>query len=79
MVPIDELVLRARALATTFADRPAVSVSLTKRLLKEARKLDRANALILEEAAIALARQTEDAAEAVAARREKREPRWKGY
>ena len=79
VVPNDELVMRARALATTFADRPAVSVSLTKRLLKEARKLDRANALILEEAAIALARQTEDAAEAVAARREKREPRWKGY
>jgi len=79
VVPNDELVMRARALATTFANRPAVSVSLTKRLLKEARKLDRANALILEEAAIALARQTEDAAEAVAARREKREPRWKGY
>lgn len=77
--PADEVLECAKTMARAFADLPAVSVSLTKRLLKEAPKVDRANALVLEEAAIALARQTQDAAEGAAAFRERRKPVWKGY
>lgn len=74
-----ELMPRAMEVAATFANRPPVAVALTKRLLKEALTHDRSTGLILEEAAIALARQTADAAEGAAAFRERREPVWKGY
>lgn len=79
VIPADEVLECAKTMARAFAELPAVSVSLTKRLLKEAPKVDRANALVLEEAAIALARQTQDAAEGAAAFRERRKPVWKGY
>jgi 2-(1,2-epoxy-1,2-dihydrophenyl)acetyl-CoA isomerase len=79
VVSSDELMENARELATKFASQPAVAVSLTKRLLRDAHKLDRATALVLEEATIALARQTQDAAEGAAAFRERRAPQWKGY
>ncbi len=75
----DELQATARDLALAYAALPPVSVALTKRLLKQALHVDRANSLILEEAAISLARQTQDAAEGVAAFRERRKPVWKGY
>jgi enoyl-CoA hydratase/carnithine racemase len=65
--------------AATLAGKAPVSVQLTKRLLKEAAQHDRATSLILEEAAIGLARQTEDSVEGAAAFRERRSPVWKGY
>lgn len=78
-VPAEQVMERARELARKFASQPAVSVMLTKRLLRDAPKLDRSTALILEESAINLARMTEDAVEGPRAFREKRPPVWKGY
>lgn len=79
VVAADSVMSRARELALKIASQPAVSVMLTKRLLRDAHKLDRATALIVEEATIALARQTQDAAEGTLAFREKRAPVWKGF
>lgn len=79
VVAPDQLQEHVREMAAQFADRPPVSVGLTKRLLKEALTHDRATSLVLEEAAIALARETEDAKEGALAFRERRAPVWKGY
>lgn len=76
--PGDSLLEAAMAVARAAASGPSVSIELTKRLLKDAARYDRATALLAEEIAINLARATEDNAEGVAAFRERRQPEFRG-
>jgi len=78
VVPDADLQETAMALATAVATGPSVAIELTKRLLKSANELDRKTALALEEISINLSRGTLDAAEGVAAFRERRPPVWRG-
>lgn len=76
--PADELEPEVMALAARWASGPSVTIELTKRLLKDAATMSRAQLLAHEELILTMARQTEDLAEGVAAFREKRQPQWKG-
>ncbi len=72
VVPDAELMDAALALATRVAANPARALRLTKRLLREAQSLRMAEVLQLSAAFQALAHETSDHAEAVAAFLEKR-------
>ncbi len=78
VVPDDQLMAEARAIAQRIADNPPQAVRMTRRLLREAQGLGLANILEMSAAYQALAHTTADHAEALAAMREKRKGVFKG-
>ena len=78
VVPDDELLDAARALAARIAANPPFAVRMTKRLLWEGRRADLATVLEMSAAMQAVAHATGDHEEAVAAFLEKRPPQFKG-
>lgn len=78
VVADDELLAQARALAERIAAKPAQALRLSKRLLQEAQHSRLSEILELSAAYQALAHETEDHAEALAAYFEKRPPQFKG-
>lgn len=78
VLPPEQLMAEARALAGTIAAKPPRAVRQAKRLLRAAEALDLANFLELAAANQALAHTTEDHIEAVKAFLEKRKPAFKG-
>ena len=78
VVPDDELLDAARALAGKIAANPPFAVRMTKRLLWEARRADLATVLEMSAAMQAVAHATGDHEEAVDAFLEKRAPQFKG-
>jgi enoyl-CoA hydratase/carnithine racemase len=78
VVPDDRLLPEALALAERIAANPARALRLTKRLLREAQTARMSEILELSAAFQALAHETKDHAEAVAAFLEKRAPNFTG-
>ncbi len=78
VVPDDQLLPEALALAEKIAANPARALRLTKRLLREAQTARMAEILELSAAFQALAHETGDHREAVAAFLEKRSPNFTG-
>lgn len=78
VVPADELLSDARALATRIAANPPLAVRMSKRLIREGLHTRLESLLELSAAMQALAHHTEDHSEAVAALLEKRSGRFKG-
>jgi 2-(1,2-epoxy-1,2-dihydrophenyl)acetyl-CoA isomerase len=78
IVPADQLLARCRALAAQIVAHPAQSVRLAKRLLRESQSQGLAGMLELSAAFQALAHETHDHAEALAAALEKRSAVFKG-
>jgi len=78
VVPADELVPTARALAERIAQGPAVAVQLAKRLVYRGQTQDVHEALESAGHAMAIVQSTEDAREGPRAFAEKREPQFKG-
>ncbi|RAI58131.1 crotonase/enoyl-CoA hydratase family protein [Roseicella frigidaeris] len=78
VVPHDELLPAARALAARIAANPPEMVRMTKRLLREGQHMRLSSLLEISAAYQALAHSTEDHKEAVSAMLEKREPRFTG-
>jgi enoyl-CoA hydratase/carnithine racemase len=78
VVPDDQLLAEAGALAARIVCNPARALRLTKRLLREAQSARMAEILELSSAFQALAHETADHAEAVAAFIEKRTPAFTG-
>ncbi len=73
-----ELLLAARALAARIARNPPDVLRMTKRLLREGQRMDLPSLLEMSAAFQAIAQETADHREAVAAMLEKREPRFAG-
>ncbi|MFQ5380362.1 MAG: enoyl-CoA hydratase/isomerase family protein [Dehalococcoidia bacterium] len=78
VVPSDELASRTRALAESIAKHPPLSVRLNKKGLRLGLSADAESQFRFENLAIARLNTTEDAAEARAAFREKRDPVFTG-
>lgn len=78
VVAHDRLLEEANAMAARIAANPVHSVRLTKRLLREGQHMQLAALLELSAAYQAIAHETEDHAEAVAAILKKRPPRFQG-
>jgi 2-(1,2-epoxy-1,2-dihydrophenyl)acetyl-CoA isomerase len=78
IVPDDQLLTEAIALAERIAANPARALRLTKRLLREAQTQGMSEILELSAAYQALAHETKDHAEALDAFMEKRDPVFKG-
>lgn len=74
----DDLLPTARAIAADIARHPVISIRLNKRLLRESSNQQLHSALELAAAMQAIAQNTEDQREAVAAVIGKREPRYVG-
>lgn len=73
-----DLLAEARALAARITNKPPQTLRLAKRLLRESMRLPLPESLELAASMQAIAQSTEDHLEAVAAFREKREPRFTG-
>lgn len=78
VVPSDHLLREAHALARRIAAQPRIATRLAKRLLRESQHVRLAEFLELSAAFQAIAHESEDHAEAVAAIREKRAPHFTG-
>jgi len=78
VVPDDELMDAARALASRIAANPPHAVRMTKRLLWEGRRIDLSSLLEMASAMQAAAHMTDDHAEAVDAFLGKRKPVFRG-
>jgi 2-(1,2-epoxy-1,2-dihydrophenyl)acetyl-CoA isomerase len=78
VVPGDQLLNEAHAVARRIAVNPAKALRLAKRLLREGQQQRLSDVLELSAAFQALAHETKDHEEAVAAFLEKREPRFTG-
>jgi enoyl-CoA hydratase/carnithine racemase len=78
VVADDALLVEARALAARIANKPPQTLRLVKRLLRESMRLPLPDSLELASTMQAIAQNTADHLEAVAAFREKREPRFTG-
>lgn len=78
VVPHAELLPTARALAARIARNPPDVLRMTKRLLREGQRMDLPSLLEMSAAFQAIAQETADHREAVAAMLEKREPRFSG-
>jgi 2-(1,2-epoxy-1,2-dihydrophenyl)acetyl-CoA isomerase len=78
VVAPDRLMAEARALAARITANPARTLRLTKRLLREGQQQRLSDMLELSAAFQALAHETEDHSEALAAFFDKREPQFAG-
>ena len=78
VIPHEQLLAKAKELATRIAAGPSVAVELTKRGLRRALNNDLRTQLDFESYAQNLCRRTEDHKEAVQAFVEKRKPQFKG-
>lgn len=78
LVPAEQLLAEARALAQRIAANPAKSLRLAKRLLREGQQQRLADLLELSAAFQAMAHETQDHREAVDAFIEKRSPEFRG-
>ena len=78
VVEPDELMARAREIASNYAAKPPRSVRLTKRLLKSAQKMELAEYLELCALMQGICHNTDDHQEAVTAFLEKRPPEYRG-
>ncbi|MDE1145117.1 MAG: enoyl-CoA hydratase-related protein [Azospirillaceae bacterium] len=78
VVPHDDLLIAAHALAARIVRHPLHSIRLNTRLLRESARLDLTGSLELAAAMQAVVQQTDDQREAVAAAVEKRRPDYKG-
>ena len=78
VVPADRLLDEAQGLARRIAAQPRVALRLTKRLLRESQHARLGELLELSAAFQAIVHESEDHAEALAALREKRAPRFTG-
>jgi 2-(1,2-epoxy-1,2-dihydrophenyl)acetyl-CoA isomerase len=78
VVPADQLMAEARALAQRIVVNPARALRLAKRLLREGQQQRLADVLELSAAFQAIAHETQDHVEALDALLEKREPRFTG-
>lgn len=78
VVPDDALLDHAHALAGRIAANPPQALRMTKRLLRDAQQMGLESTLELSAALQALIHQTEDHHEALAAKRERRVPRFTG-
>lgn len=78
VVPPEDLVNRALALAATIAAQPPNALRLTKRLMKLAQRTDLADFLEISSAFQAVSHHTSDHAEAVCAFLEKRQGKYTG-
>ncbi len=79
VVPHDEVQSAAAELSGRLASGPSRSFALTKWLVNRSLDADRATMAHEEAVAVELNTATHDAAEGVAAFRERRPPQWKGY
>lgn len=78
LLPPDDVLPAARALAATIAARSPIATQRTKHMVRMAGNLPLESALLVENDSFAYCMQTEDAAEGRAAFAEKREPRFTG-
>ena len=78
VLPPEELLPRAQAMAATFAAKPPRTVRLTKRLLRAAQKMEMPEYLDLCALMQGMCHDSADHAEAVAAFLEKRPPSYRG-
>ena len=78
VVDPDELTARAREMAANFAAKPPRTVRLTKRLLKNAQKMELPEHLEMCAVAQGMCHNSEDHLEAVSAFLEKRAPNYRG-
>ncbi|WP_423459551.1 enoyl-CoA hydratase/isomerase family protein [Ottowia sp. VDI28] len=78
VVPHDELMAQARALARELAEGPTAATALTKAMLAQTLHDSFDSHLLREDLAQAVAFSTNDLAEGVAALKEKRRPRFQG-
>ena len=78
LVPPEDLMTTAQAIAARIVRHPIQSIRLNTRLLRESARLDLTAALELAAAMQAIVQQTDDQYEAVAAALEKRPPQFKG-
>jgi len=78
VVPLDRLMPEIHALAARIVANPAKTLRLAKRLLREGQQQRLSDVLELSAAFQALAHETRDHSEAVAAFFDKREPRFTG-
>ncbi len=78
VVPAGEAVARALELAETLAGRPPLAVEIARRAADAAAESSRDALLLIERLAYGALAGTADAAEAVQAFEEKREPRFTG-
>jgi enoyl-CoA hydratase/carnithine racemase len=78
VVPDDELVDETYALARRIAAGPPITTRLLKRMLHQSAQSDLETALELASSHMGVARSTDDAAESLAAFRERRDPVYRG-
>jgi enoyl-CoA hydratase/carnithine racemase len=78
LVPVDQLMSEAQALAARIVANPAKALRLAKRLLREGQQQRLTDVLELSAAFQALAHETQDHAEALDAFFDKREPNFNG-
>jgi enoyl-CoA hydratase/carnithine racemase len=78
VVADDDLLTEARALAARIVNKPPQALRLAKRLLRESMRLPLSDSLEIAASMGAIAQSTADHLEAVAAYREKREPKFTG-
>jgi len=78
VVPADDLMTEARALARRIADGPAVAIQLAKRLVYRSLEASWHEAFEMASSAMAIAQTTEDAREGPRAFVEGRQPRFSG-
>jgi 2-(1,2-epoxy-1,2-dihydrophenyl)acetyl-CoA isomerase len=79
VVPAAELVTATKEWAERLAQGPTKAIGWAKKLLQDASELSRRDLLEEEALLVELNGRTEDSAEGVAAFRERREPKWKGW
>lgn len=78
VVPGDQVLEVALALAERIAKNAPLAVRTSKRVMREARELDEAQAWVVNNEAFAMIGKSADALEGAVAFAEKREPHWQG-
>lgn len=78
VVPDQKLMAESKALASRIAAKAPITVALIKRTIRMSAEATLREALLFETLGVRMGQATEDRDEALAARREKRTPRFKG-